>query len=96
MFTITDTIDIDGFIRQSDDRIRILVDAKVKYYTQIPATEYTFGSAAEMLGHLNTYEVTLGLPISLAISRSGWINVDRDEAEERVGLKTWFDFTSQE
>jgi len=92
-FVISKRVDVDGFISESEDRIRILVNANIEYYSQIPYTDHQFNSAFEMMSHQNTYKMNLGIPLSIALNRGDYVTVDRDEAEENLGLTSWFDFT---
>jgi hypothetical protein len=91
-FIIEQEVDIDGFISESSERIKILVNMSLVYYTNIPPSTTNYASAQELMIQDDAYRVTLGLPISLSISRGDYIFVDRDEAQE-YGVSGWFDFT---
>ena len=91
-FVIEQEVDIDGFVSESDDRIKILINLSAVYYTNIPHSEIQYETAQELMVQDDAYRVTLGLPISLSIARGEYIFVDKYESQEN-GLSGWFDFT---
>ena len=92
-FIVEKEVDIDGFISEDADRIKILVNMSTVYYTNFPYANFNYNTAQELLMQDNAYRITLGLPISLSISRGDFIFVDKDEAQSH-GLVGWFDFTN--
>jgi len=91
-FIVEKRVDIDGFISEDSDRIKVLVNMSVEYFTQIPATAQPVQTAQELMLKDNTYRVTLGLPMSVSVVRGGFVYVDRDEGREH-GLSGWFNFS---
>jgi len=91
-FIIEQEVDIDGFISEDDERIKILVNFSAVYYTNIPHSEIAYSTAQELMIQDDAYKITLGLPISLSLARGDYIFVDKDESQEN-GLTGWFDFT---
>jgi len=91
-FMITKEVDIDGYVSDDGDRLKILVNMDVIYYTSIPTTDITYGTAQELMIQDTTYKIRLGLPVSLSVLNGGYVFVDRDDAHEN-GVSGWFDFT---
>ena len=91
-FIIDKEVDIDGFISEDEDRIKILVNMSTVYYTNFPYSNFNYDTAEELMMQDNTYKVTLGLPISLSIVKGDFIFVDKDDAQKH-GVNGWFDFT---
>ncbi len=92
-FIVEQEVDIDGFISEDSDRIKILVNMAVIYHTNIPKNETNYSTAQELMLQDNAYKITLGLPISISITRGDYIFVDKDESREH-GLSGWFNFTN--
>ncbi len=94
-FAVTKRIDVDGFISEDQERIRILVNFSIDYYVVIPADNDTvFGTAMELMEQEGAYLATLGLPISIGMDRGDYAYVDDGEATTG-GLSGWFDFTKE-
>ena len=94
-FAVTKRVDLDGFISEDEERIRILVNFDIDYYVIIPADNDTvFLTAAELLEQEGAYHATLGLPFSIGMSRGDYAYVDTGEATAG-GVSGWFDFTKE-
>lgn len=94
-FAVTKRVDLDGFIAEDLNRIRILVNFDIDYYVIIPADNNTiFNTAAELMDQEGAYLATLGLPFSIGMARGEDVFVDAGEAETG-GMTCWFDFTKE-
>ena len=91
-FIVEREVDIKGFIDNSNDKIKVLVNFSAIYYTNIPCSNAKYDTAQELLIQDDAYKVTLGLPIALSIPRGDYIFVDKSEATSK-GVDGWFNFT---
>ena len=94
-FAVTKRVDLDGFISEDAERIRILVNFDVDYYVIVPADNDTiFSTAMELMEQEGAYLTTLGLPFSIGMTRGEDVYVDIGEATAG-GMSGWFDFTKE-
>ncbi len=94
-FAITKRIDLDGFISEDEERIRVLINFSIDYYVIIPADNDTvFDTAMELMEQEGSYLATLGLPLSVGMNRGEYIYVDNGEAMAG-GLSGWFNFAKE-
>ncbi len=94
-FAVTKRVDLDGFISEETERIRILANFSIDYYVIIPSDNDTvFATAAELIEQDGAYLATLGLPFSVGMTRGEDAYVDIGEATAG-GVSCWFDFTKE-